>query len=144
MPSISNEKPTYLATTEFVDDEMREKIDTHKAMREDNFITVEEALNLKEKISMQKSSVLVEDLSMWINNMLYHDRSLQEMEAELASVMALEKDIVFVMNDVSCGIIPQNKLARRFVDINGRLSQFVASQCESVFHVVAGISIKIK
>jgi adenosylcobinamide kinase/adenosylcobinamide-phosphate guanylyltransferase len=140
----SDIKPIYLATTEFLDKEMQEKIDAHKEMRKDNFITIEEALNLKEKIALQKSAVLVEDLSMWINNMLYHDKSLEEMEAELASVVELDKDIVFVMNDVSCGIIPENKLARKFVDINGRLSQFVASQCDEVYHVVAGISIKIK
>jgi len=137
-------KPVYLATTEFVDDEMNQKIDAHKKMREDRFITVEEALNLKEKIELQKGAVLVECLSMWINNMIYHEKSYEDMQAELSMVMQLKQDIVFVINDVSCGVIPENKLAREFVDINGRLAQLVASECDVVYNVVAGIATQIK
>ena len=141
---LSNEKPVYLATTEFVDNEMKQKIDAHKKMREDRFITVEEALNLKEKIELQKGAVLVECLSMWINNMLYHEKSYEDMQAELSTILQLKQDIVFVINDVSCGVIPQNKLAREFVDINGRLAQLVASECDVVYNVVAGIATQIK
>ena len=141
---LSEKKPVYLATTEFVDDEMKQKIDAHKKMREDKFITVEEALNLREKIELQEGAVLVECLSMWINNMLYHEKSYEDMQAELSTVLQLKRDIVFVINDVSCGVIPQNKLAREFVDINGRLAQLVASECDVVYNVVAGIATKIK
>lgn len=133
---FSGAKPVYLATTELPDD----KIQEHR----NDFITVEEALNLKEKIAMQEGAVLVECLSVWINNMLYHEKSYEEMEAEIATVMDLKQDIVFVMNDVGCGIIPDNKLARQFVDISGKLSQMIALKCDEVYHVVAGISTKIK
>ena len=141
---LSDEKPIYLATTEFIDAEMQKRVDAHKEMRKDRFMTVEEALNLKEKIELQQGAVLVECLSMWINNMLYHEKSYEDMQAELSMVLALKQDIVFVINDVSCGVIPENKLAREFVDINGKLAQFVASECDSVYHVIAGIATKIK
>ena len=141
---LSDEKPIYLATTEFIDEEMQKRVDAHKGMRKDKFITIEEALNLKEKIELQKGAVLVECLSMWINNMLYHEKSYEDMQAELSMVLALKQDIVFVINDVSCGVIPENKLAREFVDINGKLAQFVASECDAVYHVIAGIATKIK
>ena len=141
---LSKQKPLYLATTEFVDEEMQKKIDAHKEARVDRFITVEEALRLKEAIALHEGGVLVECLSMWINNMLYHEKSFDEIEAEIADVLALEHDIVFVINDVSGGIIPQNKLAREFVEINGRIAQSVAAACDEVYHVVAGISSKIK
>ena len=133
---LSGVKPVYLATTELTDTEMQG--------RGDDFITVEEAINLKEKIALQKGAVLVECLSMWINNMLYHEKNYEEMEAEIATVMELKQDIVFVMNDVGCGIIPEKKLARQFVDISGKLSQMIAQKCDEVYHVVAGISTKIK
>jgi len=141
---LSGAKPVYLATTEFIDDEMQERILQHQAQREDEFITVEEAINLKEKIALQEGAVLVECLSMWINNMLYREKSYKEMEAEVANILELKQDIVFVINDVSCGIIPDNKLARQFVDISGKLSQMLAQKCDEVYHVVAGISTKIK
>ncbi|MEN4045691.1 MULTISPECIES: bifunctional adenosylcobinamide kinase/adenosylcobinamide-phosphate guanylyltransferase [unclassified Sulfurimonas] len=141
---LSDKKPVYLATTEFIDDEMQERIAQHQQQRKSDFITVEEAINLREKIALQEGAVLVECVSMWINNMLYREKSYTEMEAELANVIALKQDIVFVMNDVSCGIIPENKLARQFVDISGKLSQMLAQKCDEVYHVVAGISTQIK
>ncbi|WP_457746871.1 bifunctional adenosylcobinamide kinase/adenosylcobinamide-phosphate guanylyltransferase [Sulfurimonas sp.] len=141
---ISDTKPIYLATTEFIDDEMALRIAKHKEMRSDSFITQEEALDLKEIISLQKAPVLVECLSVWINNMLYHEHSYEEMQMQLAEIMQLKQNIVFVINDVSCGIIPQNKLAREFVDLNGKIAQFVAQECDEVYNVIAGISVQIK
>jgi len=142
---MSKEKPLYLATTEFIDDAMQERIDTHKAQRKDSFITVEEALELAKAIQKHEDTpVLVECLSIWVNNMLYHQKSVDDMIAEINRVMMQDHDIVFVINDVSCGVIPDNKLARDFVDANGKVAQLVASECDAVYHVVAGIATQIK
>ena len=137
-------KPIYLATTEFIDNGMKERIQEHKLQRKNNFITIEEPLKLYESISTCRDIVLVECVSMWINNMLYHDFSFDDIKKELEQVLKLKKSIVFVLNDVGSGIIPDNKLAREFVDISGKLSQLIASRCDEVFHTIAGISTKIK
>ena len=118
---MSKKKPLYLATTEFIDEGMQERIAAHKAQRQDRFITVEEALELEKEIQKHENTpVLIECLSIWVNNMLYHQKSTQDMIAEINRVMMQERDIVFVINDVSCGVIPDNKLARDFVDANGK------------------------
>ncbi|MBE0514975.1 bifunctional adenosylcobinamide kinase/adenosylcobinamide-phosphate guanylyltransferase [Sulfurimonas sp.] len=140
----SLQKPIYLATTEFIDDEMQKRIEAHKLQRDAQFETLEEPLKLYEPISKQKSAVLVECLSMWINNMLYHGFGFAEMKKELEAVLALDKTVVFVLNDVGCGIIPDNALAREFIDISGKLSQLIASSCDEVYHTIAGISTRIK
>ncbi len=140
----SLQKPIYLATTEFIDDEMQKRIDAHKLQRSAQFETLEEPLKLYEVISKQKSAVLVECLSIWINNMLYHGFKFDDMKKELEAVLALDKTVVFVLNDVGCGIIPDNALARAFIDISGKLSQLIASSCDEVYHTIAGISTRIK
>ena len=142
---LSKGKPLYLATTEFLDDETQERIAKHKEQRAEEFLTVEEALELAKEIeATQSSAVLVECLSIWVNNMLYHEKSFEDMQAEINRVMLQKKDIVFVINDVSCGVIPNNKLAREFVDANGKIAQLVASECDEVYHVIAGIATRIK
>jgi adenosylcobinamide kinase/adenosylcobinamide-phosphate guanylyltransferase len=142
---LSKSKPVYLATSEFIDDEMRERIKKHQKQRAENFITVEEALNLEAEIKKDdNSAVLVECLSIWVNNMLYHEKSFEDMQEEINRVMMHKRDIVFVINDVSSGVIPENALARKFVDANGKIAQLVASECDEVYHVVAGISTRIK
>jgi len=140
----SKEKPIYLATNEFFDDEMKLKVAKHKEQRVDKFITIEEHLSLVNIINLQESVVLVECISMWINNMLHHGYSEEAMVTQIEELELLNKDIIFVINDVSCSVVSENKLVRRFVDINGRIAQLLASKCEEVYHITAGISVKIK
>jgi len=140
----TNEKPIYLATTEFFDDEMQQKVAHHQKLRGDNFVTLEEPLSLYKALETGKSSVLVECISMWINNMLYHEKTYEEMETEITKLLTLKQDIVFVINDVSSSVVSENKLVREFVNINGILSRLIASECDNVYHTVAGISSKIK
>lgn len=141
---LAIQKPIYLATTEFIDEEMAQKIELHKQNRSSDFVTVEEPLSLASIIKMQKSAVLVECVSMWINNMLYHKKSYEDMLLEIQKVLALQQDIVFVLNDVGASVVSENALAREFVNISGKLSQFIASECDEVYHTVAGIASRIK
>jgi adenosylcobinamide kinase/adenosylcobinamide-phosphate guanylyltransferase len=140
----STSKPIYLATNEFFDSEMHERVQMHKLQRSDNFNTIEEPLELTNIITNQNTTVLVECVSMWINNMLYHGKSEQDIICEIDAMFDLKKDIVFVINDVSCSVVSENKLVRIFVDINGRIAQLLASRCDEVYNTIAGISVKIK
>ncbi len=140
----SKTKPIYLATTEFFDEEMSEKVKRHKVDRGDKFETLEESLNLLKVIQNQDSIILVECISMWINNMIYHDFSEEDITKQIKELSSRHVDIVFVINDVSCSVVSDNSLVRKFVDINGRISQLLASSCQEVYNTVAGISVKIK
>lgn len=140
----SASKPTYLATTEFIDDEMQKRIDAHKLNRSDTFQTIEEPLKLYNAVTGCDSPILIECVSMWINNMLYHRFNFLDMKKELEKILTLDKTIVFVLNDVGSGIIPDNALAREFIDISGKLSQLIARECDEVYHTIAGISTRIK
>ena len=137
-------KPTYLATTEFIDEEMLLRINEHRKNRADNFVTVEEPLKLLQTLCSSNENVLVECVSMWINNMLYHGFGFKDMKNEFEAILELDKSIVFVLNDVGAGVIPDNKLAREYIDISGKLSQVIASKCDEVYYTVAGISTRIK
>jgi adenosylcobinamide kinase/adenosylcobinamide-phosphate guanylyltransferase len=140
----STSKPIYLATTEFMDIEMRKRVGEHIKNRGDKFISVEEPLRIYNAIKTNKTPVLVECVSMWINNMLYHGFNFNDMKKELTKVLELDQTIVFVLNDVGAGIIPDNPLAREFIDISGKLSQLIAQNCGEVYHTIAGISTRIK
>jgi len=140
----SQKKPIYLATTEFFDDEMSQKVKKHKTDRGDRFTTLEEPLNLSKVIQNQNSIILIECISMWINNMLYHGFTEDDITKQIKELSSKHVDIVFVINDVSCSVVSDNALVRKFIDINGRISQLLASTCQEVYNTVAGISVKIK
>ncbi len=142
---FTNEKPYYLATTEFIDEEMQKRIDLHKKQRAQKFITIEEPLNLMLTLqTLTGKTVLVECVSMWLNNMLHHGKSKEEILEQIEQICSLNVDAVFVLNDVGNAVISTNKLVRDFVDLSGIISQKLATACKEVYDVRAGISVQIK
>ena len=137
-------KPFYLATTELFDDEMISRIQCHKMQRKDFFETIEEPLNLLNVLTKCNRPVLVECVTMWLNNALFHQKTEAEILSELTAVMALPNDLVLVQNEIGMGVIPDNVLARQFVDLSGKASQIMAQACDNVFFCSAGLALKMK
>lgn len=137
-----NAKPYYLATSEAFDEEMKEKIQRHKKERFEQFITVEEPLHLYNTIEKLDGVILVECVSMWINNMLHYKQ--RDIQQQIQKILSLDKEIVFVLNDVGSGLIATDPLSREFVNLSGEIGQMIARQADEVYHVVAGIAVQIK
>lgn len=137
-------KPYYLATTEFIDEEMRSRIDIHQQRRQNSFITIEESFKLFEILQQCQRPVLVECVSMWLNNMLYHQVPDAKILLELEDVMHVSCDLVLVHNEVGLGVISDNALARQFVDLSGKAAQIMGQHCDNVFFCSAGLKIPMK
>jgi len=138
------DKPYYLATTEFFDDEMTERIQIHQQRRQDLFITLEEPVNLLDALTHCQRPVLVECVSMWLNNMLYHQIPEAAILQQLEAVLLLPVDLVLVHNEVGLGVIPDNKLARQFIDLSGKAAQLMGQHCDKVFFCSAGLMLAMK
>ena len=67
-----------------------------------------------------------------------------QIAALLASPPALPGRLILVSNEVGCGIVPMNPLARMFADELGRLNQQVAAVCDRVTLTVAGLPLELK
>jgi adenosylcobinamide kinase/adenosylcobinamide-phosphate guanylyltransferase len=137
-------KPYYLATNDCFDDEMKARVLAHQQQRQNQFETLEEPLELVETLRDLQRPVLVECVTMWLNNRLYHGFSEQAILDELEAVMNLPQDLFLVHNEVGQGIISDNKLARQFVDLSGKAAQLMAQQCEQVYFCSAGLAFQMK
>jgi len=137
-------KPVYLATTELNDSEMKKRITNHRQRRDNTFETIEEPLRLASVLRNIQCPVLVECLTMWLNNALHHNYSERKVFAEIDNLLSLDCDVVFVINEVGLGIIPENPLARKFLDLSGRIAQKLGEECDEVIWCVAGNTISIK
>lgn len=144
LEQAGNSTPYYLATTEFVDDEMADRIRIHRQRRQEKFITIEEPVNLLAALQRCPGPVLVECISMWLNNQLFHGVMEADILAELEAVLQLPCTMVLVHNEVGLGIIPDNALARQYVDLSGRAAQLIAAYCERVFFCSAGLKLQMK
>ncbi|MEA1917871.1 MAG: bifunctional adenosylcobinamide kinase/adenosylcobinamide-phosphate guanylyltransferase, partial [Campylobacterota bacterium] len=133
--------PIYLTTTSLQNPQNRQN---HNAQRADQFIMEEEPLFVSQYISNASRPVLVECITMWISNMIYHSYDEATILEEVDKILALDKDIVFVQNDIGSSPLSDNELLRNLVDINGEVSMKLGASCDEVYHCIAGISNKIK
>lgn len=136
----------YLATGEAKDDEMSARIAHHRTRRPAIWRTVEEPLGLAAALRREAAAdvcVLVDCLTLWLTNVLLAARD-DEIDRLLAVLPTLPGHIIFVSNEVGWSIVPDNALARRFCDEQGRLNQQVAALCERVTLVAAGLPLVLK
>ena len=139
----TNEKPYYVATYDnsFGDDSMQNRIDKHILERKENFITIEESKDLT-KIVEENRTYLIDCISMWLFNNLQN--SEESLKTQLQEISEIDANIIFILNDVSCGIIPFDKESRRFVDFSGLIGQELVKLCDEVYEVKYGIERRLK
>jgi adenosylcobinamide kinase/adenosylcobinamide-phosphate guanylyltransferase len=136
----------FIATAQALDDEMRERIRVHQQERSQDFTTIEEPLALASAIQRHSADfdvMVVDCLTLWLSNIAACDvesESAKLLDASLAS----PAQVVLVTNEVGCGIVPDNPVARRFRDDAGRLNQRVAAAASEVYWMVFGCALRVK
>ncbi len=139
----------YIATAEAGDEEMHARIEQHRQDRPQQWQTVEEPIKLAEVIQQYNASnscLLVDCLTLWLTNILFNkqgneQKSLfeQESQALFKALAAYSGQLIMVSNEVGLGIVPIDKMTRRFVDEAGFLHQKIASLCDKVVLVTVGL-----
>jgi adenosylcobinamide kinase / adenosylcobinamide-phosphate guanylyltransferase len=137
----------YVATAEARDDEMAERIAAHRARRGTDWQTIEAPHDLADALraAPPAAAVLIDCLTLWLWNLM---ESESDIEAQTAGLQeALDEragPTVIVSNEVGLGIVPDNALARRFRDLQGKLNQRLAAQASRVIMMVAGLAVAVK
>lgn len=138
----------YIATAEPHDAEMAARIRQHQTDRGRDWTTVEAPDDLARAITRESGAgriLLVDCLTLWLSNLMLADRDIDvETEKLIHAIVAVREPIIFVSNEVGLGIVPDNALARRFRDAQGRLNQRVAATVARVIFVAAGLPLVMK
>lgn len=155
----------YLATARTSDAEMVQRIERHRRQRGDDWITVEAPLALASALAQipQGSSVLLDCLTLWASQWLFHEpsssvkptaepwpdgqleaRGLAELEATLECARQRKLSLVVVSNDLNEELPPKELLVWRYLAFLQRLHCRLANEAERVVEVVAGVAIDWK
>ena len=155
-----------IATAQPWDDEMRQRIERHqsdRALRVPGMRTVEEPLALAQSIarlSTPNTLLVVDCLTLWLTNCLMPatDSAASNLEPNrpqtlmdtaqaaplLIAIAQAPGPVVLVGNEIGLGVIPMGAQVRAFVDALGKLNQDVASVCERVTLMAAGLPLTLK
>jgi len=142
----------FVATCVPQDKEMKRRVALHRQSRPKNWKTIEEPLELSstlKAISPKKTTVVIIDcLTLLLSNLMIagttERKILREMEKIVKEIKRYEFSTIIVSNEVGSGIVPENKLARDFRDIAGKINQFMARQSDEAYAMISGFPIKLK
>lgn len=155
-------RKAYVATGQAFDDEMKDRIKKHQLRRGKEWITFEIPLHLHknwEQIKNVSDVILIDCLTMFTSNHVFAhgDINTQEDSNRIESIILEElrlllqeinssndKTVIFVTNEIGLGIVPENKLARYFRDITGRVNREVASVANKMYLTISGVTIELK
>ena len=155
-------RKAYVATGQAFDDEMKDRIKKHQLRRGKEWITFEIPLYLHknwEQIKNVSDVILIDCLTMFTSNHVFAhgDINSQEDSNRIESIILEElrlllqeinnsndKTVIFVTNEIGLGIVPENKLARYFRDITGRVNREVASAANKMYLTISGVTIELK
>ena len=139
----------FVATARAEDDEMRDRIRSHREERGSEFTTFEEPFEVASLLIAESGrfdTFVVDCLTLWLSNHLLAgaDDISQQCRRLIEAAVAVDARVLLVTNEVGCGIVPENALARRFRDLAGRLNQDAAAAAVEVYWMVFGIPLKVK
>ncbi len=135
----------YIATAEAGDAEMAERIAAHKARRGRDWETREEPLEIARALVASNKPALVECLSLWVANVIEDRRDLvAETDDLLAALVERPAPSVVVSVEAGLGVVPDNALARAWLDALGLVNQKIAAAAVRVVLVTAGLPLILK
>jgi len=140
----------FVATAQAWDMEMQERIRLHQAERCENFRTLDAPHDVHQHLAAQDSCdvILIDCLTLWISNLMLQEKSdasiRDEIQLGLHAAMDKAPRVLLVSNEVGFGIVPDNALARRFRDLNGRLQQDIGAAANEVHLAALGVILPLK
>lgn len=137
----------FLATAQALDDEMQDRIASHRVERGADWRVVEEPVRISDilQAGCDADVILVDCLTMWLSNLMLGDYDLSvETEQLLSALKACTCPVVMVSNEVGFSLVPETPLGRKFRDAQGLLNQKIAAFVPKVDLVVAGLPLKLK
>lgn len=148
-------KKVFLAVAQPIDKEMIERIKRHQQERGSQWVTIEEPLEIAKKLKeliKDHQVILVECLTTWVGNMLYHIQNKDLIEERFKQLTKLLKqnlkkkmaNIFIVTNETGLGIVPDNLLAREYLELLGKLNQMIVEISDEVYFMIAGLPLKLK
>lgn len=137
----------FLATARRVDADFSARIDRHRADRGPEFETIEEPVEIADAICRIDADAMVVDcLTLWLSNLMSSKNRdvAADSERVVAAAASSPAAIIFVTNEVGCGIHPETAIGREFRDRVGILNQRIGTAADEIYWMVFGHPLRVK
>lgn len=154
----SGERVLYVATAQSLDEEMRERIRSHRERRPARWRTLEAPRQVAKAIRGTVHSdevILLDCLTLLVSNATLEggeeallEEAQPRVDAEIDDLLRVFHDhaspVIVVSNEVGMGGVPLYSLGRMYQDLLGWANQQLAANATQVYLIVAGLPVDIK
>jgi adenosylcobinamide kinase/adenosylcobinamide-phosphate guanylyltransferase len=137
------------------DAEMADRVRRHRERRPVSWTTYEAPRDLASVLTEavpRGGSIVIDCVTFWISHLILglgggpalDDDAVLDTVEQTAKAGQGDARILWVSNEVGCGVVPENALARRFADLQGLVNQRLAALCDEVHFCVAALSMRLK
>ena len=150
-------KRAYLATCPKIDTEMDQRIELHQQQRLNRgWHTIDTPIDLTTAIAAADDYdvLLIDCLTLWINNIIYAaEQNGEQITEQMISMQCTrlietcrkqEQTIIFVSNELGMGLVPADPLSRKYRDCLGRCNQTIAKLADEAIFMVSGLPLTLK
>ena len=143
-----SDAPVYLATARVWDQDFAKRIERHKNDRGERWTTLEEEKELS-RHNLAGKVVVLDCITLWLTN-LFADRkfnfetTLAEAQEEWDRFTRQDFTLIVVSNEIGMSLHAQTEPGRKFVELQGKINQYIAGKASEAYLMVSGISVKIK
>ena len=142
----------YAAVSEVYDDEMRERVRIHQAMRAGKgFLTIERPKNLAGMNIPAGASVMIESLTAWTANEMFSPEGVKspghvagKVYGDLRVIMSRVKGAVIVADDIFSDGGEYDALTENYVKALADLLAKIAAEADEVIEIIAGMPVFYK
>jgi adenosylcobinamide kinase / adenosylcobinamide-phosphate guanylyltransferase len=146
--------PIYIATAHVWDEEFEHRVKLHKQRRGSQWTNIEEEKWLSNHDITNRVAV-IDCITLWCTNFFFNSTSECDNQPSVEDALEAAKNefdkftqqnatYIFVTNEIGSGGVSENKIQRRFTDLEGWMNQYVASKADEVILMISGIPLKIK
>ncbi|CDZ16551.1 Bifunctional adenosylcobalamin biosynthesis protein CobP [Candidatus Johnevansia muelleri] len=145
----SNFEVYYIATCKSIDNDLKYRIKNHRKRRPLFWNLIEEPIDIEKiiiKFDNKKKIFIIDCLTLWINNNLFYNPNTIKFKCiEIIKLLKYIKGrILIISTEIGEGIIPINKLSRKYIDIIGEFHQQITFLVDRVWSLCSGIPKLIK
>ena len=141
---------TFIVSAYSCDDEMKERIKKHREERPKEWQTIEIESGIIEKVQeIQTDIVVIDCLTLYLSRLLDENPLikvndvLKELNEFLKMIKKKTKQIFIISNEIGMGVIPDNKMSRKFIDILGAANKYLAEKADESYILISGKPIRI-
>lgn len=148
MAEALSDSPVYLATARIWDQDFAKRIERHKNDRDERWTTIEEEKALS-RHGLVGKVVVLDCITLWLTNLFADHKfefepALAEAQGEWDRFINRDFTLLVVTNEIGMSLHAQTESGRKFVELQGRINQYIAGMANEAYLMVSGINVKIK